>query len=76
MQQQNISAARKLFEARGWIEWKEGNIDTARELYQRALTSSLSSGLGVLEQRVGNLSAAQRLLRASVTKIPKAMLRG
>ncbi|PPS00591.1 hypothetical protein GOBAR_AA20073 [Gossypium barbadense] len=58
----------------GWMEWKEGNISTARELYQRALsidstTESAARCLqawGVLEQRAGNLSAARRLFRSSL----------
>ncbi|CAL5337961.1 unnamed protein product [Camellia sinensis] len=58
----------------GWMEWKEGNISTARELYQKALsinstTESAARCLqawGVLEQRVGNLSAARRLFRSSL----------
>ncbi|MBA0570963.1 hypothetical protein Golob_004561 [Gossypium lobatum] len=56
------------------MEWKEGNISTARELYQRALsidstTESAARCLqawGVLEQRAGNLSAARRLFRSSL----------
>ncbi|KAI8011203.1 Protein high chlorophyll fluorescent 107 [Camellia lanceoleosa] len=58
----------------GWMEWKEGNISTARELYQKALsinstTESAAQCLqawGVLEQRVGNLLAARRLFRSSL----------
>ncbi|XWS14197.1 hypothetical protein CRYUN_Cryun36dG0102700 [Craigia yunnanensis] len=58
----------------GWMEWKEGNISTARELYQRTLsidstTESAARCLqawGVLEQRAGNLSAARRLFRSSL----------
>ncbi|MBA0749702.1 hypothetical protein Gogos_003601 [Gossypium gossypioides] len=61
-------------QAWGWMEWKEGNISTARELYQRALsidstTESAARCLqawGVLEQRAGNLSAARRLFRSSL----------
>lgn len=58
----------------GWMEWKEGNIKTARELYQRALSINSTSesaarclqAWGVLEQRIGNLSAARRLFRSSL----------
>ncbi|KAI3987518.1 hypothetical protein MKX01_003204, partial [Papaver californicum] len=58
----------------GWMEWKEGNISKARELYQRALsidstTESAARCLqawGVLEQRIGNMSAARRLFRSSL----------
>ncbi|KAK4586506.1 hypothetical protein RGQ29_023590 [Quercus rubra] len=58
----------------GWMEWKEGNIEKARELYQRALSINSTSesaarclqAWGVLEQKVGNLSAARRLFRSSL----------
>ncbi|KAI9195449.1 hypothetical protein LWI28_014934 [Acer negundo] len=71
------NVARSLFRkasAWGWMEWKEGNISTAREYYQQALainstTESAARCLqawGVLEQRVGNLSAARRLFRSSL----------
>ncbi|GAB2265744.1 hypothetical protein Dimus_000780 [Dionaea muscipula] len=59
----------------GWMEWKEGNIATARELYKKVLaidstTESAARCLqawGVLEQRVGNLSAARRLFKSSLS---------
>ncbi|KAF6143357.1 hypothetical protein GIB67_001301 [Kingdonia uniflora] len=58
----------------GWMEWKEGNIATARQLYQRALSINSTSesaarclqAWGVLEQRIGNMSAARRLFRSSL----------
>ncbi|KAL4643131.1 hypothetical protein ACB092_02G071400 [Castanea dentata] len=74
IQQENNHAARQLFEAWGWMEWKERNIEKARELYQRALSINSTSesaarclqAWGVLEQKVGNLSAARRLFRSSL----------
>ncbi|EPS63079.1 hypothetical protein M569_11708, partial [Genlisea aurea] len=58
----------------GWMEWKEGNLGKARELYQKALSINAASesaarclqAWGVLEQRAGNLSAARRLFRSSL----------
>ncbi|URD77388.1 HAT [Musa troglodytarum] len=76
--QGDIDKGRKLLKighaAWGWMEWKEGNINTARELYQRALsidstTESAARCLqawGVLEQRIGNLTVARRLFRSSL----------
>ncbi|XP_042966887.1 protein high chlorophyll fluorescent 107 isoform X3 [Carya illinoinensis] len=74
IQQENNTVARLLFEAWGWMEWKEGNIAKARELYQIALSINSTSesaarclqAWGVLEQRIGNLSAARRLFRSSL----------
>ncbi|XP_041006918.1 protein high chlorophyll fluorescent 107-like [Juglans microcarpa x Juglans regia] len=56
------------------MEWKEGNVAKARELYQIALSINSTSesaarclqAWGVLEQRLGNLSAARRLFRSSL----------
>ncbi|RYR30761.1 hypothetical protein Ahy_B01g055533 isoform A [Arachis hypogaea] len=61
-------------EAWGWMEWKEGNLNKARELYQKSLSIDSNSesaarclqAWGVLEQRAGNLSAARRLFRSSL----------
>lgn len=30
-------------QAWGWMEWKEGNLNTARELYQKALSIDSNS---------------------------------
>ncbi|KAG0501642.1 hypothetical protein HPP92_001714 [Vanilla planifolia] len=56
------------------MEWKEGNINTARELYKRALSINSTSesaarclqAWGVLEHRAGNLSTARMLFRSSL----------
>lgn len=84
----NPRAARELFElaasadpkhqpvwiAWGWVEWKEGNLDNARQHYRRSL--SIDSGSldaartfhawGILEERAGNYSASRNLFRSAL----------
>ncbi|WVZ09681.1 hypothetical protein V8G54_014211 [Vigna mungo] len=58
----------------GWMEWKEGNMNKAREFYQKTLSIDQNSetaarclqAWGVLEQRLGNLSTARRLFKSSL----------